>query len=177
MSDTQARISRYTQAIFQIVIDRWQGDLNQVAAAVAGDNALAALLNDPNRAGDEKLKALEAALPDGMAAEEANFVRLLVQEGDFALLPQVAAALAQRPGGRSGPTKADIISAVELTPEEQADLRAKLTQEHGEGLAFTFVVDPSLMGGLRVRVGDKLIDTSVASRLARLRESLASVVR
>lgn len=177
MSDTQARISRYTQAIYQIMVDRWQGDLNRVAAAVAVDGALAALLNDPNREATEKLAALEAVLPPNLPAEETNFVRLLVQEGDFALLPQVSAALAQTARGRSGPTRADITSAVELTPEEQQALRAKLTQEHGDGLVFTFGVDPALMGGLRVRVGDRLIDTSVASRLARLRESLASVVR
>ncbi len=177
MSDTQARTSRYTQAIYRIFIDRWQGDLNKVAAAVAGDGALAALLNNPNREAAEKLAALDAVLPADLPAEAANFVRLLVQEGDFALLPQVSAAIAQTGKGRGGPTKADILSAVELTPEEQQALRAKLTQENGDGLVFTFVVDPALMGGLRVRVGDKLIDTSVASRLASLRESLASVVR
>lgn len=177
MSDTQARISRYTQAIYQIVVDRWQGDLNKVAAAVAGDGALAALLNDPNRDAAAKIAALDAVLPADLPAEVANFVRLLVQEGDFALLPQVTAALAQTGKGGGGPIKADIVSAVELTPDEQQEMRAKLTQAYGEGIVFTFAVDPSLMGGLRVRVGDKLIDTSVASRLALLRESLASVVR
>ncbi len=177
MSDTQARISRYTQAIYQIMIDRWQGDLNRVAAAVAGDDALAALLSDPNRDTVDKLKALDGALPADLSPEAANFVRILVQEGDLALLPQVTAAISQTGKGSGGPVKADIVSAVELTPDEQKGLRAMLTQEHGDRLVFTFAVDPSLMGGLRVRVGDKLIDTSVASRLARLRESLASVVR
>ena len=55
--------------------------------------------------------------------------------------------------------------------------RKRLIAEHGEGLSFTFDVDPALLGGLRVRVGDRLIDNSVASRLATLRESLSSVVR
>jgi F-type H+-transporting ATPase subunit delta len=177
MSDTQTRISRYTQAIYQIMIDRWQTDLNQIAVAVANDGALTALLNDPAREVAGKLAALEAVLPPSLTPEAANFVRLLVQEGDFALLPQVSAGLAQTATGRGGPMKADIISAVELTPDEMQDLRTKLTQEHGENLVFTFAVDPALMGGLRVRVGDKLIDSSVAGRLARLRESLASVVR
>ncbi len=177
MSDIQTRISRYTQAIYQIMIDRWQTELDQIAAAVAKDGALVALLNDPAREVAGKLAALEAVLPSGLAPEVANFVRLLVQEGDFALLPQVSAALAQAATGRGGPLKADIVSADVLTPEEMKDLRTKLTQEHGDNLIFTFAVDPALMGGLRVRVGDKLIDSSVAGRLARLRESLASVVR
>lgn len=177
MSDTQARTHRYTQAIYQIMIDRWQNHLNQVVSAVADDSALTALLADPSREVSDKLAALEGALPADLPLEEANLVRLLVQEGDFTLLPQVIVALAQTGKGSGGPTKADIISAVELTPEEQKDLRTMLTQEHGNDLVFTFAVDPALMGGLRVRVGDRLIDTSMASRLARLRESLASVVR
>ncbi len=98
--------------------------------------------------------------------------RRIVQENSA-----VSAALVQTASGRSGPTKADIVSAVELSADEQAELRRKLAQEYGDGLVYTFSVDSSLLGGLRVRVGDKLIDTSVASRLASLRESLASVVR
>jgi F-type H+-transporting ATPase subunit delta len=112
-----------------------------------------------------------------LPTEVKNFVRLLVQEGDFALLPQVSATLVQSASGKSGPLKAEITSAAELSPEEEADIRRMLTEQHGERMVFSFRVDPSLMGGLRVRIGDTLIDTSVASRLARLRESLAAVVR
>ncbi len=177
MSDKQARINRYAQAIFQIMVEKWQASLGEVNAAVAGNESLAALLADAGKDGATKVAALEAALPAGLPPEAANFIKLLVQEGDFALLPQISATLVQAASGRSGPTKAEIVSAVELSPQEQADLRAKLTQENGEGLVYSFSVDPSLLGGLRVRVGDKLIDTSVASRLALLRESLASVVR
>lgn len=177
MSDKQARVSRYAQAIFQMMVERWQNGLDSVTAAIAGNEQLAALLADSGKDTATKLAAVEKALPAGLPADVGNFVRLLVQEGDVALMPQVAAALAQTAGGRSGPSRADIVSAVELTAEEQADLRRMLTQQHGEGLVFDFRVDPALLGGLRVRVGDRLIDTSVASRLALLRESLASAVR
>lgn len=177
MSDKQARVGRYAQAVFQIMVEKWQASLNEVSAAVARDASLASLLNDAGKDGATKVAALDAAMPAGLPAEVANFVKLLAQEGDFSLLPQVSAALSQTASGRSGPTKADIVSAIELSAEEQAELRRKLAQEHGDGLVYTFSVDPSLLGGLRVRVGDKLIDTSVATRLAGLRESLASVVR
>jgi F-type H+-transporting ATPase subunit delta len=177
MSDKHARVGRYAQAVFQILIEQWQGELNSVMEAVARDPQLGALLNDPGRDAATKVAALDKALPPSLSKEAGNFVRLLAQEGDFALLPQVSAALVQTASGRSGPIRAEITSAAELTPQEQADIRDKLAQQHGEGLVYTFSVDPALLGGLRVRVGDKLIDTSVASRLARLRESLASVVR
>lgn len=177
MSDKQARINRYAQAVFQILVEKWQNDLGQVAAAVARDEKVTALLNDAGAAAAVKLAALEQVLPASLPAEVSNFVKLLVQDGDFGLLAQVGSALSQQASGRSGPIKAEVTSAIELSAQEQADIRAKLAQEYGDGLAYSFSVDPSLMGGLRVRVGDKLTDNSVASRLARLRESLASVVR
>lgn len=177
MSDTQARAGRYAQAILQTMVERWQEALGQVQHTIAGDAALVGILNDMGKDSASKLAALEKALPAALPTEVKNFVRLLVQEGDFALLPQVSAALVQSASGRSGPLKAEITSAAELSPEEEADMRRMLTEQHGEGMVFSFRVDPSLMGGLRVRIGDTLIDTSVASRLARLRESLAAVVR
>lgn len=177
MSDKQARISRYAQAIFQMMVEKWQANLSEVSAAVARDEKVTALLNDAGAAVASKVAALEQVLPASLPPEVSNFVKLLVQEGDFGLLSQMGSALAQAATGRSGPTKAEVASAVELSPQEQADIRAKLAGEYGEDLTFTFSVDPALLGGLRVRVGDKLTDSSVAGRLAKLRESLASVVR
>jgi F-type H+-transporting ATPase subunit delta len=85
--------------------------------------------------------------------------------------------MSQVASGQQQPIKAEVISAVELSDEEKDSLRQVLTKQFGANLVFSFRVDPALMGGLRVRVGDRLIDTSVASRLAALRESLTSVVR
>jgi len=177
MSDKQAKLSRYAQAIFQMMVEKWQDELGQAESALAANPGAVALLNDPGRDPASRLAMLEGLLPAPLSNEAKNLVRLLVQDGDLNLLPLLPAALMQRSSGHGGPAKAEITSAFDLSAQEQADLRAKLTQEHGDGIVFTFSVDPALMGGLRVRVGDKLIDTSVASRLALLRESLASVVR
>lgn len=170
MSDKQARVSSYAQAIFQIMVERWQSALNQVADTLKSDAVVTA---------DAKnlVAAVERGLPKDLPVEVANFVKLLAQEGDLDLLPQVSAALTQIGSGRGGPIKAEIVSAAELSDQEQADLRKMLVTQHGDGLVFAFRVDPTLLGGLRVRVGDTLTDTSVATRLARLRESLATVVR
>ena len=95
MSDKQARVSRYAQAVFQIMVEKWQSSLNEVTAAVARDESLAGLLADAGKDGATKVAALEASLPAGVPAEVANFVKLLAQEGDFSLLPQISAALSQ----------------------------------------------------------------------------------
>ena len=66
----------------------------------------------------------------------------------------------------------EIASAVPLTEAEQASLADKLTAQYGSGLQFDYRVDPALLGGLIVRIGDKLIDGSVASKLAAMKQTL-----
>jgi F-type H+-transporting ATPase subunit delta len=101
----------------------------------------------------------------------------MLQEGTLDQLADVSTALGRVVSGQQAPVKAEVASAVELSEQEKESLRQSLARQFGTDLTFAFSVDPSLLGGLRVRVGDRLIDTSVASRLTALRESLASAVR
>jgi F-type H+-transporting ATPase subunit delta len=177
MSDKQARAQRYAQAVYQAMLERWQAALDQVQAVLSKDKDLYALVMDSSKDFGERAKALEAALPAGLPAEVTNLLKLLLQEGDLAMLPEVAGALSRVGSGGAAPVKAEITSATELSEKDKNALRATLAKQFGDSLVFSFHVDPALMGGLRVRVGDRLIDTSIASRLAALRESLTSAVR
>jgi len=177
MSDKSARANRYAQAVFQAMLERWQAALGQVSDALNSNGTLAATLKDAGQGATDKVAALQAALPPGLPVEVTNLLQVLAREGDLDLLPDVSAALAQVATGTVVPIKAEVTSAVELSPEEQEKLRRSLASQHGEGLVFQFSVDPALMGGLRIRLGDRLIDTSVASRLSALRESLTAAVR
>jgi F-type H+-transporting ATPase subunit delta len=178
MSDTQAQqAQRYAQAVYQAVLEQWQAALEQVQAVLSHNPDLFAVVMDGSKDFSERTKALEAALPAGLPTEVVNLVKLLLQEGDLGLLPDISLALNRTVGGRTAPVKAEITSAVALSAKEKEGLREVLTKQFGSDLVFSFTVDAALMGGLRVRVGDRLIDTSIASRLAALRESFASVVR
>lgn len=177
MSDKRTQATRYAQAIIQAMTERWRASLQAGAEAVSKDKKLSALLTSANADVDEKLKAYQTAIKRDLSAEEQNLVKLMLQNGDVGLLTEVASALAEAATGQRGPQKAEVVSAVELTSQEQESLRNKLVADYGDGLTFDFRVDESLLGGLRVRVGDRLIDTSVASRLAALRETLSSAVR
>lgn len=66
---------------------------------------------------------------------------------------------------------ARVESATALTPDIQAKIQAGLTQRHGQGLSFSFTQNPSLIGGLRIKVGSDVYDSSIQSRLAALQAS------
>jgi F-type H+-transporting ATPase subunit delta len=177
MSDKQAQAQRYAQAVYAAMLEQWQSALSQVQAVLSNDRALMALVTDGSKDVGTRLSALEAALPQGLPVEVANLVKVMLQDGTLDQLSDVAAALGRVLAGQQAPTKAEVTSAVALSDQEQESLRSALRKQFGQDLAFSFHVDPSLMGGLRVRVGDRLMDTSVASRLNALRESLTNAAR
>ena len=162
----RATAERYAQAILQAIVEQWQSTLTEVADALAQDPKLGA-----------DVDSIAAAIPADAAPELQNFVKMLVQEGDVTLLSRVIAALGASLRGETGPQPADITSAIELGDDVQEQIRQRLTKQYGEDLVFSFDVDPSLMGGLRIRVGDQLIDNTVANRLMALREVVAAAVR
>lgn len=177
MSEQRTKANRYAQAILEAILDQWQSALSQVSEALARNSSVRATLESATQDTETKMKALQGVLPQGTPQEIQNFLRLLVQEDDLDLIPRVVAELRAGITGQSEPLKAEIVSAVELSEQELADLRHRLTAEYGEGLIFSFRVDPSLMGGLRVRVGDTLIDHTIASRLTAMREIVSASVR
>ncbi len=178
MNTNSASANQYAQAIMQAMLERWQGALSSVSNALKQNPQLGELLTDPDRDVNERLAALESVIPADAPAELRNTLQVMVQDGSIKLVDQLGGALSQISSGRTeAPIKAEVTSAVALSDEEQTQLRRALAARHGESLTFAFYVDPSLLGGLRVRVGDSLVDTSVASRLQSMRESLASVVR
>lgn len=177
MSSKQERIDQYAKAVWQATLDRWTAALDGASKVVRTDKKLAAVLDDATSTPSDKAAALDKALPKDTPVDIANLLKVMAEAGDLGMLDDVSVRLLQVATGRQVALKADITSAVELSDKEKEQLRQHLIEEHGEDLAFSFSVDPALLGGLRVRVGDHLVDNSVASRLAALRESLASVVR
>ena len=177
MSSRQERVDRYAKAVLEVILDRWTSALGEASKKVSSDPKLAAVLADAGKPAADRAAALDKALPKDLPAEVRNLLKLMAESGDLSLLDEVTGRLAQIATGKSVSLKAEVTSAVELSDEEKQQIRQRLIAEHGEGLTFTFAVDPALLGGLRVRVGDRLVDNSVASRLAALRESLSSVVR
>ena len=177
MNEERLKADRYARAILEAVAERWQTTLAPVTDALAQDAELLAVVNDPSRDLDERLARLEGLLPQDAPAEIRNFLGLVAQEGDLELIPSVLAALRRYVSGQEEALEAEVVSAVELSDADKERLRQRLSAEYGDGLVITFRVDASLLGGLRVRVGDRLVDNTVASRLTALRDVIAATVR
>ncbi len=155
----------YAEAAYEAATGVWLRTLTAIQQALEGSPSTLASLRDPIAA---------PLLPADAPQEVRNFVFALLSRNDIALLPDIVEhfrRLAVR-----GP-KAQIVrvtSAVPLTDEEKRALTEKLTAQFGENLEFEYREDPSILGGLVVRIGDRVIDASVAGKLKALRETLVA---
>lgn len=162
----------YAASLLAAVQDSLQIRLNDLGRAVAEGSALRGRLQATGRDEGALHELLKAELPADTPGFLVNLVAVLAVEGQLDLLPAIASELQTRITGVAGPVKAQVTSAIPLSAERQAELRAALEARHGGELDLQFAVDASLIGGLRIRVGDSLTDLSVASSLQSLREDV-----
>jgi F-type H+-transporting ATPase subunit delta len=165
---------RYAEAAFQLAtrddsIETWRRELEQAAAAT--DGQLMDVLANPALPLDERLEAANRVLAD-LSQSVRNVIFLLVRHHRIEQLPRVVAEFNRLDDRRQGIVHATATSAAPLTDLEVRALTARLEQMTGGSIALETVVDTDLLGGLIVRVGDRLIDGSVRGRLERLRNQL-----
>jgi F-type H+-transporting ATPase subunit delta len=115
---------------------------------------------------------LAQAMPGGLREEVRKFLGTLLEAGQLDQLDAIVAEFERLVRRRPERRLARVSSAVPLTEAEQEALRAKLIDRYGPDLEFQFNVDASLIGGVYLRVGDQVIDGSVAGKLAALRDQL-----
>jgi len=171
--DTAPR--RYADAAFEIglrdgTLDVWRRELD-AAAAMVGEGPLMDALANPATPLDQRLDAAGRVFAK-LSQPVRNLVLLLVRRGRIEQLPRVAAEFARRDDERNGLAHATATSAAPLGEDEIRAIAARLETITGGRIALDTDVDPSLLGGVVVRIGDRLIDGSVRGRLERLRGRL-----
>ncbi|HXQ96672.1 MAG TPA: F0F1 ATP synthase subunit delta [Candidatus Acidoferrales bacterium] len=175
-SSTDAR--RYAEAAFQVALQDgsvkvWADALGRAASAYA-DPRVGAVLRNPTVARQARQLVLERVLVQPLTQPVLNLVGLLMQRRRIELLPLVAAEFQRLVDRRDGVTTATVTSASELSGDERRDISDRLVQLTGGPVRLATAVDPALIGGLVVRVGDRQFDGSVRGRLERLRNRLVS---
>ncbi len=177
MSRDERVAERYARALFLIAERRGlvfeaQGALQEVLAAVHADPRLGAYFRSPLVPLARKRELLRGPLATGVLPPVAHLVDLLLRKKRLPLFPAVVREFEQRVRRWQGLQAAEAVSAVPLTADELQRLHARLERATGLTLELEARVDPDLIGGLYVRIGDHIIDHSVKGLLASLQDRL-----
>jgi F-type H+-transporting ATPase subunit delta len=127
---------------------------------------------DPETQRSDKLAVLEKLLPS-VGPEVLNLLRLLVLRDRIPLVPQIRAEFVRLDREARGVVEADVTVARAYDREEQNEIQRRLAEATGKKVELRLHVDPQILGGIVVRIGDRLIDGSVSGRLQRLRHEMA----
>jgi F-type H+-transporting ATPase subunit delta len=165
---------RYARAVYDIALEengleRWQSDLQRIVGA-SGDEKFLAVLESPKIKFEEKSRLLSQL--GGINPLALNLVRLLVARGGINMLDDIAAEYKHLVDDYRGIETAAVITAVPLDKEDQEKLAEELGARAGKKIQLESAVDPSIIGGIVVRVGGRLLDGSTRSRLIALRKNL-----
>jgi F-type H+-transporting ATPase subunit delta len=166
----------YAEAAFRIARDAnalpvWSQMLRFVTDVVA-DPQVAAALDNPKLTADDKAALLLSIGGERIDATGRNFVRVLVEADRIAVLPQIRELFEAQKNDADGVAKARIESAFPLSDAQLSELTGALEKRFGKKIEATVSVDPALMGGARITVGDAVIDGTIEAQLAAMATQL-----
>jgi F-type H+-transporting ATPase subunit delta len=159
----------YGEAAFKLALEgnaleRWSEMLALIEAVVIDEN-VAARIGDPN-VDDRALESLILGiLGERLDGHGRNLVQVLVQNGRLDLVSHIRSLYEEQRREHEGLIEARIISAMPLGDDQVARLREALERKHGRRVNAQVEIDPGLIGGARIVVGDKVIDATVRGRL------------
>ncbi len=178
MSRVRGGARRYAEAAFEIAgrdqaVDAWLGDLDTASAALAEPRAVR-LLDNPAVPLADRERVVRDALGGRISDKALNLILLLVRRGRADVLGGVASEFRRLRDQHQGISHAAVTSAAPLDEAEIDGLRERLADMTRGPVEISFEVDPTILGGVVVRIGDRLIDGSIRGRLERLRNRLAA---
>jgi F-type H+-transporting ATPase subunit delta len=166
----------YAEAAFKLAeagnaLAKW-AEMLAALALVAQAERVRAALSDPNLSHDQVAGIFIAILAGKLTGEGENFARVLAQNKRLGLLPLIHEQFEALKNEREGVIEAEIQSAFELTPAQVADLVQRLEKKTGRKVKTQVRLDQALIGGVKVVLGDKVIDGSARAQLAALEAAL-----
>ncbi|MCD1626110.1 MAG: F0F1 ATP synthase subunit delta [Paracoccaceae bacterium] len=172
---------RYATAVFELAkeskgVAKIESDLDAIESALADSADFNALIMSPIYTRDEQAVAMAAlAKKMGLTSTMSNVLGLMAAKRRLFVLPQMAASLRAIIAEDKGEVTAEVTSAKALTKAQSDKLAKLLAGRTGKTVKIKAAVDESLIGGLVVKVGSKMIDTSIASRLNSLQNAMKEV--
>jgi len=172
---------RYATAVFDLAkegkaLKALESDIDALDAALGESSDFAALISSPVYSRSEQADAIGAlAAKLDLSSTLTNTLRLMAGKRRLFVLPHLLAALRLRIAGEKGEVTAEVTAAKALTKAQSDKLAKTLKASIGKNIKINATVDESLIGGLVVKVGSKMIDTSIRSKLNSLQNSMKEV--
>jgi F-type H+-transporting ATPase subunit delta len=173
--------ARYATAVYEISreangLDALEKDLDALRGALSGSAELRDLINSPIYSRNEQAGAIAAiAQKMELGGAVANTLQLMAKNRRLFTLPALIDALAAMIADAKGEVTADVTAATELSAAQAEKLAGALAKQTGKTVKLNVAVDESLIGGMIVKLGSKMIDTSLASKLASLKNAMKEV--
>ncbi|MFA7248876.1 MAG: ATP synthase F1 subunit delta [Dehalococcoidia bacterium] len=166
---------RYAAAVLEIAreeraLDSWVTAIEGLESLTARPEFVAALQADGMT--DERFQAIVRRVVPAATPVQLNLFRLLRRKARLGLGPDIASFFRELVDDERGIARAVVTSAVELEPDRRAALERRLAEQTGRQVTVETQVDPGILGGLIVRIGDRLVDGSTRGRLRALRSQL-----
>lgn len=173
--------ARYAAALFDLAdekkqLDQVAADLSSLKQAIGGSGDLRRLIRSPVLSRADQARAMAALLDRAGACELVRrFVGLVAQNRRLFVLPDMIDSYLSQLAGRRGEMTAEVVSARPLSDAQRDAVAAALRKAVGGKVAVAARVDPALIGGLVVKVGSRLIDSSLRTKLHRLQLAMKGV--
>jgi F-type H+-transporting ATPase subunit delta len=153
-------------------MDAWSRRLGELRAVLANEE-VAAVLTNPTIDVERRMELISAA-PHVVDPQATNLAKLLIESDRVGEIAGIAGEFERLVDEAAGRVRATVTTAVELNAGERARVAEGLSQRLGREVRLEVVVDPRILGGLKVQYGDRLVDASVATKLQQLRRRLAA---
>lgn len=168
---------RYARALHEValekkIIDAVEQELSAISEVVQGNPDLQRVLTHPQIATEEKKQLLDTLFAGKVKDETKNFLFLLVDRGREIYLKEITSAFIELANEARGIADATVTSAKPLDGEALDELAERFGKQLNKTLRLQAKVDPSIIGGLVIRIGDRLYDGSVAGKLAQFQQQL-----
>lgn len=171
---------RYSEALYELAlnaeaVDRVENELNMAVAVINENDVVQKILYHPQVTAAGKKELLDKLFKGKVLPLTSNFLALLVDRRRETFLADIAAEFVARANADRNIVDAKINSAVALNDTEKGSIDQLLAKLTGKKVRSVYAVDPSLMGGVLVHIGDKIIDGTIKARLATIRDSLRKI--
>lgn len=185
VAETSSLISgvaqRYAGSLFDLALEaksvaQVEKDLGRFEDLVNGSPELKRLIVSPVFSASDQVKAISAILTKAkIGGLVSNFLRLVAQNRRLFSVPLMIQSFRQIATAHRGEVSADVTSAHALTAAQQTELKATLKSVAGKDVTINVTIDPSILGGLIVKLGSRQIDTSLRTKLSSLKLALKEV--